>query len=112
MSLPNISYIRIMGLDYKLSSMTRTMADLSKCRGFIDEDALEIHVQEDLPPQRTVEVILHECCHAIVDGTASYEPEDTQDSDEKLVTRLGRALTIFLRDNPNLIGWIQKKLCE
>lgn len=107
MSLPNLnlSFIRILGLDYRLKPMTRAVGDLAKCRGYIDEDTLEIYVQSDLPPQRVAEVILHECFHALIDGTGSTETD--KDTDEKIVTCLGRGMMQFMRDNRDLMDWFQ-----
>lgn len=103
MGLPNLSYIRILGIDYLLKSMTPAMADCAECSGFIDDEKAIIFIRDDLNPQVMAETILHEAFHGLLDGMSASE---SKDGDEALVIRLGRGMTSFIRDNHDLMEWI------
>lgn len=107
MSLPAITTLKILGLDYTIIPMRGVVADCADCYGFIDDRALEIHIRSDLPPQRMAETFLHEIHHALVDGMAAA---DSEDGDEALVSRLGRGMAAFIRDNPEFMYWLQESL--
>ena len=99
--------IRILGIDYELKPMEAVVAECAECAGFIDSQKAVIFIREDLNSQVMAQTILHEALHGLVDGMAASESDD---GDEALVTRLGVALTQFMRDNRNLVDWIQEQL--
>lgn len=55
-----------------------------------------IHLQEDLPDDRKIEVFLHEVVHGILTANSDWR-------EEPVVTVLGEGLALFIRSNPDLI---------
>lgn len=55
-----------------------------------------IHLQEDLPEDRKIEVFLHEVVHGILTANADWR-------EESVVTVLGEGIALFLRSNPGLV---------
>jgi len=73
------------------------------CLGHCDIGALTITIDESLPTSRKVEVLIHECLHAILQGT-------NLDNEELVVGLLGEALSLFIKQNPTLLRRISTSL--
>lgn len=99
--------VRVFGLDYRIVGMSRSVSESLGALGEIDFDRLEIKICEGLADQKEAETLLHEILHGILDATASQE---TKDGEEALVNRLASGLTSVIRDNPELIDFLQESL--
>lgn len=82
--------------------------DAIESGAFADYDAAQqlIRVRTDLPPQLTAECLLHEVIHAAYDVGCL----DVADSEERVVSVLGAQLSQVIRDNPDLIAYLQYAL--
>ena len=76
---------------------------------FGDFDYLKarIRVEEDLKGQLLVDTILHELFHAF---WQIGKLKDKKEEEERVVSVMATIMTQVLRDNPNLITWLQKNL--
>ena len=76
---------------------------------FGDFDYLKarIRVEEDLKGPLLVDTILHELFHAF---WQIGKLKDKKEEEERVVSVMATIMTQVLRDNPNLITWLQKNL--
>lgn len=65
-----------------------------------------IRIRADLEPVKAVNTMLHEILHAAWYVAAI----DDDDKEERRVRVLANQLTQVWRDNPNLVGWINRAL--
>lgn len=71
--------------------------------GQVDNEKNIILVSKYASRSRKVEILLHECLHAMVDGRDFP-------NEEPIIVALGESLTQFFADNPVLIGKMLKEL--
>lgn len=98
--------VKIGHLTYKIRPMSAKIAH--KERAYADigiEDGI-IRVQDNLPPALTAEKLLHEILHGAYDAW-DIDPEWDE---ERTVSALARALTAILRDNPEVVKWLVRKV--
>jgi len=74
-------------------------------QGDMCPDKNTIHVSKALCPSRQVEVIFHECVHAMLVG-------HDIDKEELVALLLGEGLALFIRENPVLIKRAMKTLSD
>lgn len=75
----------------------------ANCQGYVEPDKNSIRIYQRLPASRKVEVILHECIHAMLSGHSIVQ-------EEQVCEVLGEHLTEFIRDNPDFIRHCLKTL--
>ena len=75
----------------------------SDCKGYVELDKNFICIYQRLPASRKIEVILHECIHAMLTGHKIVQ-------EEQVCEALGEYLTEFIRDNPDFIRHCLKTL--
>lgn len=73
--------------------------------GDMDPEKNRIRIIRGTTRSRCVEIILHECIHAMLSG---YEFKD----EETITMVLGEALTSFLADNPRFITEVLRVLSD
>lgn len=94
--------IRVGYLDYTIEAWSAAHATTADRIGECDRQNSIIRVRDDLPPQKTAEVLLHEVLHAAYDmGCVGGEDE------EKTVSIFGRQLTQIWRDNPQFVAFME-----
>lgn len=94
--------IRVGYLDYVVEAWPSSLASTSDRIGECDRQNSIIRIRDDLPPQKTAEVLLHEVLHAAYDmGCISGEDE------EKIVSIFGHQLTQIWRDNPQFVAFME-----
>lgn len=71
--------------------------------GNVDYAHAEIQIDPDQSPDMLRASVLHELTHAML-----YQAGDTEHS-EAVAVALGYALLGLIRDNPQLVGWLQEK---
>jgi len=71
--------------------------------GELDDERDVIRISKYASRSRKVEILLHECLHAMVAGRAFPD-------EEPIVVALGEALTQFFADNPILITKMLEEL--
>jgi hypothetical protein len=71
-----------------------------------DRFNLVIRIREDIPHQIQAECIIHEVLHA------AWEMADipNKSDDEKAVTGLANVMSQVIRDNPDLVAYLQEAL--
>lgn len=75
--------------------------------GECDKHALTIRYDDTQHRSQLADTLLHECLHAITYATG-FSNEWGQELDEAFVCRFTPTLLSFLRDNPDLIRFLQK----
>ena len=96
---PPCKYVDVLAHKYKLE-LTSTLSDeeMGRCH----TSAQLILVRDDLPPDGTKDVFLHEILHAI-----HFHMELTDSSSEESFTsRTATGLRTVLTRNPKLCGWL------
>lgn len=73
--------------------------------GQCSQNRLLIAVDSELPPTLLGETVLHEAAHVLTDGLGL--PDGNEELIERLCLRFGIDMLAFIRDNPELIKWIQ-----
>jgi hypothetical protein len=74
-------------------------------------DSLEIWMSDAPHPVRVKETLLHESLHALWHLVGLNEPYPQEEKDspgEDIINRLAPALLSLLRDNPELVEWLQE----
>lgn len=94
--------VRIKGHMFRVKQVPKSVMP-SKCVGWMEADRNLILMYKSLPASRKVEVLLHECIHAMLS-----QHEIVQE--EKVCTLLGEYFTEFIRDNPDFIRHCLKTL--
>jgi hypothetical protein len=72
--------------------------------GSIVVETLTVSVDETIAPYKQREAVVHETIHGVL-VQMGHDKED----DEPLVTALGVGLLQVIRDNPELIAWLQER---
>lgn len=98
--------IRILHLDFELRFADKIFFDAAKAYGYCDKERLIIIVQEKLRPALTADTTLHECLHAM-HFAVGCEEEMTQ---ETIALQFAGPLCMLIRDNPELIAWLESLL--
>lgn len=70
----------------------------------IDRDRQIITIPADAPASRQLELTLHECVHAMLEG------HDLGDKEELVCVLLGQSLALFIMDNPKFFSDALKTL--
>lgn len=102
---PTFPYsLRIGPFTYKVGCDPSSQAVLEEAEavGLTIPDALEIHLSEELSPDRARATLLHEVVHALAD-LADLGDDGTE---EEWASRLGPLLLQVLRDNPHMLAWV------
>lgn len=70
-----------------------------------------LNYSDDLHPERTREVILHEAIHAVIDAVGGQDALGLEDEDdeERLVSLLTGPMMSMIRDNPAFMRYIASK---
>lgn len=105
MGLPEV--LRIGAFDFSVRELTELEVEKNGCWGHLDTDIFELAYAPHSPPQRQVETVLHECMHGLLRG---YSGELKPELEERIVKTLGMGLMALIRDNPEMIAWVYKKL--
>ncbi len=87
--------VRIKGHMFTVKQVPKSKMP-SGCQGWVDSDQNLILLYQRLPASRKVEIVLHECIHAMLAGHDIVQ-------EEQVCTALGEYLTEFIRDNPDFI---------
>lgn len=75
--------------------------------GECDTATYLITIMDEYPsPARAVDTVLHEISHAIYHVFCL----DDDEKEERVVTAMGRGLTLVFLDNPALVAWISRTL--
>ena len=98
--------VKVACFDVALSPWTAHEGAVERRYGAFTALALKIEVDLTVHPTKVVDTLLHELGHAI---WWAYGIED-EDKEERVVATLATAWTQVYRDNPELLGWIQKML--
>ena len=78
-----------------------------KCLGLFSEAQMTIAMRESYRnSQQEAETLLHEIIHAIRAVTGIHP----KDSEERMVSQMSIGMAMVIRDNPDLIVWLQEKL--
>ncbi len=96
--------VKIGAHTYKIKMSTRKELG-PETSGDIDNERNIIRVIRYATRSRKVEIVIHECLHAMITGHNSLGEED-------IVVILGEALTQFLADNPYFIAEAVKVLSD
>lgn len=89
---------------YKIKTATRK--DLGPdTSGDIDNERNVIRIINHATRSRKIEILIHECLHAMLVGHEFPNDED-------IVVILGEAITQFLADNPTFITEVVKELSD
>ena len=104
MTLP--ASIRVGYRDYAVEAWPPREASASERYAECDRVNQIIRVRDDLPEQLTAECLLHEVIHAAYDMACI----DIGDSEERTVSALGNQLSQVIRDNPDLVAYLQEAL--
>ena len=75
--------------------------------GLYEPDKIRISLSAKIEGQRLTHVVCHEICHAMANLHHIPTPDDVE-SMELTNDMLATALYAFIRDNPEVIKWIQK----
>jgi hypothetical protein len=102
-ALPNT--IKVAGLFFRVTEITKEYAEEAGFIGDFNGHLLRIRVAEDLAPAKKAETLLHEVLHAATDAAGLMDrPGQT---DEEVVNPLARVLFSIIKDNPELIDFLQ-----
>ena len=81
--------------------------DRDKCLGLFSEAQMTISMRDEYRNgQQEAETLLHEVIHAIRAVTGIYP----KDSEERIVSQMSIGMASVIRDNPDLIEWLQENL--
>jgi len=107
MSVDPPKSLRIGAYDFAIELMPPAQVRAMGGHGSFSSSELTIRV-DDTPVSgpSAVDTLLHEIGHAI---WFSYLLED-EDKEERVVATMATAWTQIYRDNPELLGWIEKTL--
>ena len=97
--------VRVGPFDVAIDTLTGEERD--RCFGTFSETTLTILLREKFQnDQQMAETLLHELLHAIfcVGGVKPKDPE------ERIISQTSTVMASVIRDNPNLMRWLQEKL--
>ena len=94
--------VRIKGHMFAVKQIPKSKLP-SDCQGCVEPDKNIIHINKRLPASRKIEVILHECMHAMLSGHKIFQ-------EEEVCSVLGEYFVEFIRDNPDFIRHCLKTL--
>lgn len=97
--------IKVGSLDYSVSSADelRSTKNNELLWGHCDFKTQEIKYIENLKPARLIEILMHETTHAMLEDISL-----TLKDEERVCIALGKALPKLIKDNPQLIKYVQK----
>lgn len=98
--------IRVGYRDYQVEAWPPREASANERYAECDRINQVIRVRDDLPPQFMAECLWHEVIHAAYDIGCL----DSTDGEERIVSVLGNQLSQVIRDNPDLIAYLQDAL--
>lgn len=99
------SSIRVGPFDVEIIKLEGEERD--KCLGLFSEAQMTISMRETYrSEQQEAETLLHEMIHAIR-AVLGIHPKD---SEERMVSQMSIGMAMVIRDNPELINWLQEKL--
>ena len=101
--------IRVGPFDYAVRYTEAHSDDKLNVLGQCSPTRLSILIQQDMPPTRTAECVLHEVTHAIADCYALMD-DDGKVAEERMAQVFGAGWAQVWRDNPKLLQWMQKAL--
>ena len=101
--------IKVGYADYTVASLAPGVADVADIYGYCDPHTLTIYVRPDCSPQEQGCTLIHELIHAAFDV---FRLPKTGMTEEDVASRLEVPLATIFRDNPKLLGVIQKALSE
>jgi hypothetical protein len=90
----------------KVTAMSKETWDLSDQAGGHDGDMLEIIYHKGLPPTAILECIWHEAMHAIFAATKLTNADKEAVLEEEMVDRTTPLVLMMMRDNPQLMKWV------
>ena len=79
----------------------------SEALGLYTSDVLRITISKKVTGQKLAHVVCHEICHAMADYHHIPVPDD-REAMEVVNDSLATAMYAFIKDNPELVKWIQK----
>jgi hypothetical protein len=98
-------FLRIGPVDVRIEVLDRLPDD--DCWGSHDHRTLLIQLDRTIPSKHyAVDIVLHETMHALY---RTWHIDDKTE-EEGTVSCLATGLTQVLRDNPQLLNWIQRSL--
>jgi len=101
------SKIRIGPYDWKVSYYGLEEYDLRRKYGHTDRFNIKMEICDATQDQCTADTVIHEVLHAIwFSKGISGDKADEED----IVTPLATGLAQVIRDNPDLIKWLQESL--
>lgn len=94
--------IKILHFEFELRFVDGTFFDAAGAYGYCDKKRLVINVCEKLRPALLADTTIHECLHAMhfAVGCADQMPE------EDIAMQFAGPLCMLMRDNPELIEWL------
>lgn len=98
--------LRVGPFDFRIESWSSREASAADRYGECDRFNNVIRVRDDLNGQRTAETMIHEILNAVW-GTQAFEGDQNEES---IVTGISLGLAQVMRDNPEMIAWLQQKL--
>lgn len=100
MTLP---YLLRLGLHkYDITEVDDEAGSVVDYYGKIDHKNREVCICRDMASSLKAEAVVHEATHAWLDGSPL-----TDEQQEFLANHLGVMVTMFIRDNPDLVKYIQ-----
>ena len=106
MNLPK--KIRVMALDYEVTSMNDQEERASHFLGITYNDEAKMSVDIRHKPQIVAVSFLHEIIHAVVYQMGKFDLDKKKE--EEVVDGIAVGLSVVMRDNPKLFPLIQKAL--
>ncbi len=103
---PLPALVKIGARDYWIEDWHPTAASAVRKYGETDHQNFIIRVDTSFPRAQTADTLLHEILHAIW-GERQLEDEDKE---ERTVATLASGLCAVMRDNPDLMPWIEGAL--
>lgn len=106
MELP--SRLRIGPYTYIVEIMPISKSAKRNINGECDTQNMKIQIFEELPPDRSAEVLLHEVLHACFHAADLTD----EDKEEKIITTMARQIAQVMRDNPHFVNWLTANLAD
>lgn len=98
--------LRVGYVDYAVEDWPAAQANSSERFAECDRMNLVIRLRTDLPKTMVAQLLLHETLHAAFD----MGDLNGADTEEKIVTVLSLQLSQIVRDNPELVAYLQEAL--
>lgn len=97
--------IKIGAHNYRIKNVPA--AQLEGDWGEVDREKMTIEIAKGMSISRKIEVILHECVHAML-----YSRDLGDALEEKMASMLGEMLAQFLGDNPYFVIEVVRRLAD